>query len=300
MPTIIPPTYQPVVHPMLSPMNDCKIYVGNVSYDLTEQDIKKTFDGFGTIKNVSLSKDTTLGRHKGFGFVEYTTGEAAQLALQSMNGFPLCGRNLKVGRPHFAGTLSTAISISPPIPTLNSLPFKVLVSNIDQNYNQTDLVTIFSMFGTIKSCTLPSDSSQTVHKGYGFIEFASAAQMNEAIVKLNGHELGSKKLSVMPATHNPIIPPAKEQDKKSSCIVLRNVGFDKDDDDDTIKMDIKQECEKSGKVLLVEIQKQNDQMNVFVYFDHPNSADKARIALDKRWFGGKIVTAEFVSAAEVK
>lgn len=73
-----------------------RIYVGSISFEIGEEEIRKTFSPFGPIKSVALSWDTVLQKHKGFAFVEFEVPEAASLALDQMNGYTLAGRNLKV------------------------------------------------------------------------------------------------------------------------------------------------------------------------------------------------------------
>lgn len=86
-----------------------RIYVGSISFEIGEEEIRKTFSPFGPIKSVALSWDTVLQKHKGFAFVEFEVPEAASLALDQMNGYTLAGRNLKV-RVVWAMILSFLIS----------------------------------------------------------------------------------------------------------------------------------------------------------------------------------------------
>lgn len=81
----------------------CRIYVGSLNFELSEEDIKTAFSPFGPVKSVSLTKDPLTQRSKGFAFVEYAYPDAATAALKHMNGFMLAGRQLKVGRPHTPG-----------------------------------------------------------------------------------------------------------------------------------------------------------------------------------------------------
>ncbi|MBS0358327.1 MAG: RNA-binding protein [Proteobacteria bacterium] len=72
-----------------------KIYVGNLPYRITEQDVEAAFNQYGPIENVMLIKDRATGRLKGFGFVTFETEAAAQDALK-MDGKDFQGRPLKV------------------------------------------------------------------------------------------------------------------------------------------------------------------------------------------------------------
>ena len=73
-----------------------KIYVGNLSYDVTEDDLRQAFGEFGEVKSVNLLIDKQTGRSKGFGFVEMAEVSEGQTAIKEMNGKEFMGRELKV------------------------------------------------------------------------------------------------------------------------------------------------------------------------------------------------------------
>ncbi|XP_021935773.1 poly(U)-binding-splicing factor half pint isoform X2 [Zootermopsis nevadensis] len=75
-----------------------RIYVASIHPDLTEDDIKSVFEAFGPIKYCKLAPGSTPSRHKGYGFIEYETQQAALEAIASMNLFDLGGQYLRVGR----------------------------------------------------------------------------------------------------------------------------------------------------------------------------------------------------------
>jgi RNA recognition motif-containing protein len=72
------------------------IYVGNLSYDVTENDLKDIFSNYGDVVNVSLIKDRDSGQSKGFGFVEMGSPSSAQAAIQALHGNDVKGRKLTV------------------------------------------------------------------------------------------------------------------------------------------------------------------------------------------------------------
>ena len=73
-----------------------KLYVGNLSYDMTEDALKDTFSQAGTVESAIIIKDKMSGRSKGFGFVEMSTDEEVQKAIEMLNGKELDGRALTV------------------------------------------------------------------------------------------------------------------------------------------------------------------------------------------------------------
>jgi RNA recognition motif-containing protein len=72
------------------------IYVGNLSYDATDDDLRKAFEAYGEVVGVNVIRDKNTGRSRGFGFVEMATEEAGQAAIEGLNGSELLGRNLNV------------------------------------------------------------------------------------------------------------------------------------------------------------------------------------------------------------
>ncbi|MDE6978148.1 MAG: RNA-binding protein [Helicobacter sp.] len=73
------------------------IYVGNITYNATERDIEGLFSQFGEVASVKLINDRETGRPKGFGFVEMDA-EAANKAIESLDGKEFKGRNLRVNQ----------------------------------------------------------------------------------------------------------------------------------------------------------------------------------------------------------
>jgi RNA recognition motif-containing protein len=73
-----------------------KIYVGNLSYNITEEDLQQAFLAFGQIASVSIIKDKFSGQSKGFGFIEMPAKDEAEAAISSMNGKDMKGRTLNV------------------------------------------------------------------------------------------------------------------------------------------------------------------------------------------------------------
>lgn len=73
-----------------------KLYLGNLSYGVTEADLKAELSQFGQIESVAIIKDKFSGRSKGFGFVEMASRTEAQAAIDGLNGKEFKGRALKV------------------------------------------------------------------------------------------------------------------------------------------------------------------------------------------------------------
>lgn len=72
------------------------IYVGNLPFRATEDDVREAFEGYGAVESVALITDRETGRPRGFGFVRMPTREEGEAAIEGLNGQPLGGRTLTV------------------------------------------------------------------------------------------------------------------------------------------------------------------------------------------------------------
>ena len=73
-----------------------KIYVGNLSYEVTEEELRQEFEAFGKVESVNIITDKISGRPKGFGFVEMASKSEAEAAITSLNGKTLKERTIVV------------------------------------------------------------------------------------------------------------------------------------------------------------------------------------------------------------
>lgn len=73
-----------------------RLYVGNLSYRLTEEQLRDAFGSFGNVVHASIVTDRATGQSKGFGFVEFASADEGQAAVDGLNGKPLMGRALRI------------------------------------------------------------------------------------------------------------------------------------------------------------------------------------------------------------
>ena len=72
------------------------VYVGNLSYDLSEEDLKSAFEEYGEVTSAKIISDRYSGRSKGFGFIEMSSDEEAKAAIEGLTGKELAGRAIVV------------------------------------------------------------------------------------------------------------------------------------------------------------------------------------------------------------
>ncbi|OFV81075.1 MAG: RNA-binding protein [Acidobacteria bacterium RBG_13_68_16] len=75
-----------------------RLYVGNLSYDTTEDELRELFSAHGTVESVNLITEGGSGRSKGFGFVEFRDDQEANAAIAALNGTDLRGRSINVNQ----------------------------------------------------------------------------------------------------------------------------------------------------------------------------------------------------------
>ncbi|MGB3512156.1 MAG: RNA-binding protein [Microcoleaceae cyanobacterium] len=74
------------------------IYVGNLSYEVTQEDLSEAFKDYGTVKRVQLPTDRETGRIRGFGFVEMEAEAEEEAAIEALDGAEWMGREMKVNK----------------------------------------------------------------------------------------------------------------------------------------------------------------------------------------------------------
>ena len=84
------------------------IYVGNLAYSVTQDELREAFGAYGEISSVNLITDKFTGSSKGFGFVEMPNNSEADAAIKALNETPLKGRNLKVNQAKPRGERPTS------------------------------------------------------------------------------------------------------------------------------------------------------------------------------------------------
>eukprot|EP00770_Monocercomonoides_exilis_P014209 MONOS_14155.1-p1 / transcript=MONOS_14155.1 / gene=MONOS_14155 / organism=Monocercomonoides_exilis_PA203 / gene_product=Poly / transcript_product=Poly / location=Mono_scaffold00948:4821-6089(-) / protein_length=422 / sequence_SO=supercontig / SO=protein_coding / is_pseudo=false len=114
-----------------------RIYVGSVSYDITEPELRALFAPFGNIVSMNLVPDPLTGKHKGFCFIDYDNPQSAQLAKATMNQFPLNGRNLRVNDPNLPVSYSNSSASNASIAS-NAGSIASISSSISSSFPSTD------------------------------------------------------------------------------------------------------------------------------------------------------------------
>ncbi|XP_042441284.1 RNA-binding protein 39-like [Zingiber officinale] len=243
-----------------------KIYVGNLHYNITEEQLRQIFEPFGTVDLVQLPLDET-GQCRGCGFIQFAQLEHAR-AAQSLNGkLDIAGRIIKVSAVTDHVTVQETGTTTVEFDdedggglTLNARSRAMLMQKLDRT-------------GTASS----------IAESLGVPILNGAAPIQQSLsVPVNGVSI------------NPAVQQVPAMVEPTECLMLTNM-FDpstetEPDFDFDIKEDVQEECSKYGHVKHIFVDK-NSHGPVYLQFDSVAAASICQRAMQGRWFAGRSVTA---------
>ncbi|XP_056696703.1 uncharacterized protein [Spinacia oleracea] len=256
---------------------DRKLYVGNLHFNMTEQQLRQIFELHGPVELVQLPLDLETGHCKGFGFVQFVHVEHAK-AAQGLNGqVEIAGRYIKVSSvtEHVSGqdTGTTAADFDDDDGggmALNARSRALLMQKLDRSG------TASSIAGTLGVSVLNSTASLQPPSVF------------------NGHSV-----IPTPALPRQLLPsPASEAvGTPSECLLLRNL-FDPATETDPeffleIKEDVEEECSKFGQVRHIYVDK-HSAGHIYLRFDKKEAAMNAQRGMHLRWFARRLITAIYM------
>ncbi|RMX67621.1 hypothetical protein DD238_001579 [Peronospora effusa] len=297
-----------------------RLYIGNLYYDLKEEDIRNAFAPFG-----------------------YDDVLAAESAVQVLNGTPLANRTMRVGRPHRGNTNpNDSLSIGQEAIKKHVLLLFVFAEEMLSADLGFGFLRGTVYRPTVRACVMAAISpvEPGLHREYGFMEFVEESCALSAIQHMNGFELAGQPLKVGKASEaamllnlatsqdkvvrdgsgvtvdgaNGVAEPEKKTifaeddvegvrdvaDGDSKCCLclvnLVNCG----EVDDEVEDEVRGECGKFGIVKKVVIHELVDHVRVFVVFENAAGALKAKQALHGRFFGGNQVQVHKYSLHELE
>lgn len=164
-----------------------KLYVVNLPWTLSSDELKNLFSECGTVKDVELIRDKD-GRNRGFGFVTMASGDEAQAVIDKFHSKEVSGRSIRV---EFAKRLQKPRPQSqPPTVPVKETRHKLYVSNLQWKVRSTHLREFFSLNFTPVSVRVVFESSPAGRSaGYGFVSFGTKEEAEAAISSLDGQEL---------------------------------------------------------------------------------------------------------------
>ncbi|XP_014225732.1 RNA-binding protein squid isoform X2 [Trichogramma pretiosum] len=163
-------------------LNDRKLFVGGLSWETTDKELRDHFSTFGDIESINVKTDPTTGRSRGFAFIVFAKAESLDKAMAHgdhiINGKKVDPKKAKARHGKiFVGGLSTELS-------------------------DEDIKSFFGNFGTIIEMEMPFDKTKNQRKNFCFITFESEAVANE-LLKNSKQSINGKDVEVKKATPRP-------------------------------------------------------------------------------------------------
>ncbi|KAG5239138.1 hypothetical protein OIU77_029134 [Salix suchowensis] len=265
-----------------------RLYVGNLHFNITEDQLRQVFEPFGAVELVQLPHDES-GHCKGFGFVQFARLEDARNALNLNGQVEIAGRPIKVSAvTDQVGAQDGGTNVGDFDDdeggglALNARSRALLMQKLDRTG------TASSITGSLGTPTLPTAPI-----------LGAAPAMSPAIAPLlSGSVLAIPGLPVaglqLPAS---TIPTIETIGVPSDCILLKNMFDPKTETEPDFELDIKEdvqeECSRFGGVKHIHVDK-NSAGFVYMRFENMQGAVNAQRALHGRWFAGKMITATFM------
>lgn len=174
--------------PSLRRNGDGNIFIKNLHPDIDNKALHDTFTAFGRILSCKVATDE-LGRSKCFGFVHYETAEAAEAAIENVNGMSLNEREVFVGKHISKKDRESKFE------EMKANFTNVFVKNFGVEYTEDELHVLFSPYGQITSLYFEKDQEGN-SKGFGFVNFESHEAAVKAVDELNEQEINGQRIYV--------------------------------------------------------------------------------------------------------
>lgn len=178
--------------------NFTNVYVKNFGEDISDDKMIEFFSPYGKIVSAKVMKDDGSGKVKGFGFVSFEDHEAAQRAVDELNGKEVNNRTIYVGRAQKKAERQAELKERFERLKLERINryqgVNLYVKNLDDGIDDERLRKEFSQFGTITSAKVMTENGRS--KGFGFVCFSSPEEATKAVTEMNGRIIVAKPLYV--------------------------------------------------------------------------------------------------------
>ncbi|KAH6807361.1 RNA-binding family protein [Perilla frutescens var. frutescens] len=165
---------------------DLKLFVGNLPFNVDSSRLAGLFEQAGNCEMVEVIYDKATGRSRGFGFVTMSTVEEVEAAAQQFNGYEFQGRVLRVSSGPPPAKNDNFSSRGPRGGTSIDNTNRLYVGNLAWGVDNLTLETLFSEQGKVKEATVVYDRETGRSRGFGFVAYGSAEEVDNAIRALDG------------------------------------------------------------------------------------------------------------------
>lgn len=266
---------------------DGNIFIKNLHPAIDNKALHDTFSAFGRILSCKVATDD-LGQSKCFGFVHYETAEAAEAAIENVNGMLLNDREVFVGKHVSKKDRESKFE------EMKANYTNIYVKNIDLGFSEKEFEDLFAPFGKITSIYLEKDQDGK-SKGFGFVNFEDHKSAVEAVEALNDKEINGQKIYVGRAQKKR--ERTEELKKQYEAIRLEKLSkyqgvnlFIKNLDDQIDSEQLEEEFKPFGTITSAKVMLDDAGKSKafgFVCFSTPEEATKAITEMNQRMVNGK-------------
>ncbi|KAG0055029.1 Protein phosphatase PP2A regulatory subunit B [Gryganskiella cystojenkinii] len=286
------------------------IFIKNLDASIDNKALHDTFSAFGNILSCKVA--TAEGQSKGYGFVHYETHEAAENAIKHVNGMLLNDKKVFVGH-HIARKERQSKGEE-----LKAKFTNVYIKNLDPDFTQEEVESLFTKFGPITSCAISKDESGR-SKGFGFINFENHEDAQRAVEELHESEYQGKRLFVTRAQkkgeREEELKKQYEQQKMEKLNKYQGVNlYVKNLDDEINDERLLQEFSVYGTITSAKVMRDEKPGETepegeakgaskgfgFVCFSSPDEATKAVTEMNGRMLGSKPIYVALAQRKEVR
>ncbi|CAN7115641.1 unnamed protein product [Brassica rapa subsp. narinosa] len=193
---------------------DLKLFVGNLPFNVDSAQLAQLFESAGNVEMVEVIYDKETGRSRGFGFVTMSSVSEVEAAAQQFNGYELDGRPLRVNAGPPPPKREDSFSRGPRSSFGSSgsgygggaaagSGNRVYVGNLSWGVDDMALESLFGEQGKVVEARVIYDRDSGRSKGFGFVTYNSAQEVQNAIRTLNGADLDGRQIRVSEAEARP-------------------------------------------------------------------------------------------------
>lgn len=273
--------------PSLRKNGQGNIFIKNLDPIIDNKTLHDTFSAFGRILSCKVATDE-FGNSRGFGFVHYETGEAAQAAIENVNGMSLNDRVVFVG-PHLARRDRES-----QMEELIANFTNVYIKNLDPEFTDEEFNKLFEPYGKVTSIYIERDQDGK-SRGFGFVNFEDHKDAIRAIDELNDKEINGSKIYVGRAQKKrervEELRKQHEQARMEKLSKYQGVNLFVKNLDDTIDdARLEEEFKPFGGITSAKVMTDNTGKSKgfgFVCFSSPEEATKAITEMNQRMVNNK-------------
>jgi polyadenylate-binding protein len=286
--------------PALRKTGQGNIFIKNLDDKIDNKALHDTFAAFGNILSCKVATDEN-GNSRGFAFVHYETGEAAEAAIKSVNGMLLNDKKVYVG--HHVSKKERQSKVEEQRAKFTN----VFIKNLDPEIDQAGFEDLFKPFGEIVSAALGKDD-EGKGKGFAFVNYVSHEAAKAAVDELNDKDINGRKLFVGRAQKRAERDEELrrlheerrlENESKTAGVNLYVKNMDDEWDDDRLR----QEFDFAGTITSAKVMRDDKGVSRgfgFVCFSSPDEATRAVQEMNGKMIGTKPLYVSLAQKKEVR